>query len=382
MFQHKDNQISVFSENEWDNLKVVIVGSTLESVTNDIDISFKLFFKKETDWGYPTCSTKQINIKKKYIEELNEDIEEFSNTLEKNNILVLRPNKLPNLQQKIQSIYWNSISYPCLNVRDQSIIIGNTIVETSPCQRGRYFENDLLKDIYLLLFKSGANWLKMPTSTLKDDSFDTDMTSKKTNKIIANKNIKMENDDLFANFEDIFNNNSNSFFEPMLDGANFIRFNKDIIVNINNRNQLTGLQWFKRNFPDYNFHPITSFCHNHLDSHIVPLNNETLLLRNKTLENYLPKFLKDYKKIYCPEPSNNIFPKYEDDDIMLASKYIDINVLSISPKKVICNSLFPDLCEILYKNNFEVIPVRHRHRRIFSGGFHCFTLDILRTRND
>jgi N-dimethylarginine dimethylaminohydrolase len=30
------------------------------------------------------------------------------------------------------------------------------------------------------------------------------------------------------------------------------------------------------------------------------------------------------------------------------------------------------------REGFTVVPVRHRHRRLFGGGFHCFTLDTVR----
>ncbi|GAA1932332.1 hypothetical protein GCM10009837_67600 [Streptomyces durmitorensis] len=30
-------------------------------------------------------------------------------------------------------------------------------------------------------------------------------------------------------------------------------------------------------------------------------------------------------------------------------------------------------------DDFDVVPVRHRHRRLFGGRFHCFTLDTRRT---
>ena len=30
------------------------------------------------------------------------------------------------------------------------------------------------------------------------------------------------------------------------------------------------------------------------------------------------------------------------------------------------------------QHGFTPIPLRHRHRRLFGGGFHCFTLDTVR----
>ena len=36
------------------------------------------------------------------------------------------------------------------------------------------------------------------------------------------------------------------------------------------------------------------------------------------------------------------------------------------------------IIDLLENKGVEVIPVRHRHRRLFGGGFHCFTLDTNR----
>ncbi|MBA3978033.1 MAG: glycine amidinotransferase, partial [Nitrosopumilus sp.] len=65
-------------------------------------------------------------------------------------------------------------------------------------------------------------------------------------------------------------------------------------------------------------------------------------------------------------------------NLILTSKYIDLNVLSVDEDKVIVNSLFPELIQTLEKHKMTPIPVRHRHRRLFGGGFHCFTLDTVR----
>ena len=80
----------------------------------------------------------------------------------------------------------------------------------------------------------------------------------------------------------------------------------------------------------------------------------------------------------APEPSKNNFPDYGNDDLILTSKYIDMNVLSVDENTVIVNSMCPELCLLLEQNHFTVVPVRHRHRRLFGGGFHCFTLDTVR----
>ena len=57
---------------------------------------------------------------------------------------------------------------------------------------------------------------------------------------------------------------------------------------------------------------------------------------------------------------------------------MDMNVLSISPKKILVNEDAIAVQDILYKNGFDVIPVRLRHCELFGGGIHCSTLDLVR----
>jgi glycine amidinotransferase len=82
--------------------------------------------------------------------------------------------------------------------------------------------------------------------------------------------------------------------------------------------------------------------------------------------------------ILPPQPEPGSFPIDDDGDRVLTSPYIDLNVLSISPDHVLVNEACPGLIRVLEAEGFEVIPVRHRHRRLFGGGFHCFTLDTVR----
>jgi len=332
--------MKIFSENEWSPLKEVIVGNSFDMVKNQIDITFKYFYQDLYDWGWLDNSNHKINIKQKYVDELIEDLEGIVSTLKKQDIKIHRPTKMKKIS-KISTPDWNSETLPPLNVRDQVIILGNTIVETPPMLRNRYFENDSLKHIFYSGFKDGARWLNLPKSTLSDTAL-----------------------------------NANT--EMMIDGAQFVRFGKDIIVNVSNQSHQLAVEWFIREFPQYNFHIIKSLVMNHLDSFVVPLCEGVLLLRNEDFLKMMPNFLKDWKIIYPPKPKENQFPIYDKSDMILTSPYIDMNVLSLDGNKIICNSLFPELNELLYKEGFEPIPTQHRHRRIFAGGFHCFTLDLLR----
>ena len=79
-----------------------------------------------------------------------------------------------------------------------------------------------------------------------------------------------------------------------------------------------------------------------------------------------------------PPPNPSDFPAYDRDDMVLTSPYIDLNVLSIDQETVMVNHDCPTTRKMA-KLGFTIMPVPHRHRRLFGGGFHCFTLDTHRT---
>ncbi|MDB9310439.1 glycine amidinotransferase [Aphanizomenon sp. CS-733/32] len=379
----------VNSFDEWSRLKEVVVGSPINYNTQDLELSFKVFFHDVaySSFCYPyyysgaesrskdnsvcqensqdTQTFTTHSLKKQYLQELNEDVEELVSTLQKLGIKVHRPIPLTR-SIRFETPYWKADCIPALNIRDQAIIMGNEILETPPQVRARYFENDLLKQIFYKYFEQGAKWTNMPKPIMTDRSFDTSY--------ISGQNVPA--------IEEVYPQNESEFdigYEIMFDAAQCIRFGKDILINVATKNHYLAYQWLQRHFEGkFNFHLLYQFADNHIDSIILPLKPGKLLLRNPQFFDRLPEPLKKWDIIYPPEPTENIFPTYDDDDLILTTKYIDLNVLSVDEDKIIVNSLFPELIKTLEKHGFTAIPVQHRHRRIFGGGFHCFTLDTVR----
>lgn len=356
----------VNSWNEWDPLKEVIVGEPYNFNLPEIDLSFKLFFHDNAhDFFLKSVDDCKPSIKKQYLEELIEDVENLVTVLEKLDIVVKRPKKLDKAYM-IKTPYWETKILPALNVRDQTLILGDEIIETSPMLRARYFENDLMKEIFHEYWMNGSKWTVMPRPIMTDNSFDQ--------KYIC-ETSSIQCSDGYPTVKNKFDIGQ----EIMIDGAQCVRFGGDIIINVANRNHLLGFMWLKRHLENkFNLHKVHSIADNHLDSYLVPLCEGKMLLRNPAYLKQLPKFLKGWEIIYPPEPSEDMFPNYGKDQLLTASKYVDMNTLSIDGKKIIVNSLYPELCEKLYKKGFDPIPIQHRHRRIFAGGFHCFTLDTVR----
>jgi len=353
--------MKINSSNEWDILKSVVIGRGFLDKLKHIDLSFKCFFSENlynTEINtYPFYD--EIIFNNQYITEMSEDIEKFIKILELNNIRVFRPDVVDKIKT-ISTHEWTSTTHPALNVRDQAIIIDNTIIESSPMIRFRYSENVLLYSIFKRFFDldKECNWIKSPVGYMKDSAFD----------------LSQYKDPEFQHIKQ-----DESKFEIMWDGAQCMRFNDDIIFNVDNKNHLLGADWLQRQFPNKNIH-IVNLTDAHIDSSIIPIKEGVLLVDESKYDKLLqncPKFLKSWT--FIKTPHGKLYTKYLKNDTKLASPAIDINVLSISPSQLICDVEYYNILQPLVKPyNIECIPTPMRHAEIFGGSFHCLSLDLER----
>ena len=356
----------VHSFDEWTTLREVIVGSGENTNIAGMDLSFKLFhhdYLGEVQHESKLDREGKPILNHQRVEELCEDIDGFVAVLKQLEIKIRRPLTLVE-KHKFATPYWESTATSALNLRDQCLIIGKEIVETPPLIRSRYFENDLLKPVFYDYFKKGAKWSVMPKPMMLDKSFDLSYVKSKT-----------------AEAEDLYSQEHHPYFsgfEIMFDAAQCIRFGKDVIVNIANENHAAACTWLERHLSDkFRIHRV-SIADNHIDSILMPLKPGKLLLRNKSYLEKLPKALQSWDVLYPPKPKKQLFPDYNSDELMLTGEYIDLNVLVIDGDKIIVNDAYPELMNLFERNGFTPVPVQHRHRRLFGGGFHCFTLDTIR----
>lgn len=359
---------SANSFDEWTPLREVVVGRADHYNAHHIDASFQLFYFDNVaptlDAGAPDQSL--LRIPDQLVDELNEDIAGLVDALKECGVRVLRP-AAPGKDVDIASPYWEARATPALNVRDQTIILGNTIVETAPHVRARIFENDALKPVFYRYYETGANWLSMPRPALTRDSLDTAYFSRQgidiSRAVGAESALGIDGLGL----------------EMIFDGAQCMRLGRDVLVNVANHNHELALRWLQQNLPALRFHRLNAIVDNHIDSVVVPLRPGLMLLRSPEYLWQLPQTMQSWEVIYPPETDETAFPDYSDFGFNIASRYIDINVLSLDENTVVVNSHYPELIALLEKHGLTVVPVRHRHRRLFGGGFHCFTLDTVRT---
>lgn len=346
------------SNTSFGKLREVIVGRELEIPKRIIDVTFKYFYKEALKQGLYNSSISEYKINHTILETRIKQLDDLSNLLESLDIIVYRPNNVSHVN-KIKTPYFESEASSANNVRDLTLIYQNKIIETPTFIRNRYFENLNLYDIFSKCYENGRSgqWIKAPNTKLIEKSIDLkDWTEPRD----------------FSNID--------TRYQMAIDGAQFLRIGKDVIVNISTYNHYLGYQWVKSFFPESNFYPITC-CDNHIDGMLICL-KPGVFLANPLFKKYitqLPEKFQKWKFLYPDTDNAYDTVGMSDIDIQLASsRGIDINVLSIDERTILVNKRAIGVIKILKEKHFNVIPVELDYGELFAGGIHCSTLDVVR----
>lgn len=343
----------VNSYTEWGALEEVILGSHYNATVGSLDLSMELLFHDNLQRARRRHPGYVFTIKKKYIEEREEDTARLADLLRSRGIVVRRPETLPDVRP-FRTPYWEGITKACDNPRDRVLVVGDRLIETPACVRNRLFETDLLKPILYDYFRSGAQWINAPLPMMLDASFDQR--------------------ELDGGLE------PPRTPEIMFDAAQCLRFGRDIVMNVSNANHELGYQWLQRVLGEpYRIHKV-SVTDNHIDGAFVPLRPGKILISDRMLgkTHLLPEPLRSWDVIHMTDEDRG---KYEDDDLLLASSRISVNVLSLDEVDVVVNEQALKTIHALEQHGFNPIPVRFRHSRIFGGGLHCVSVDVRRNEN-
>ncbi|WP_344595648.1 glycine amidinotransferase [Streptomyces violaceusniger] len=385
------------SFDEWSPLREVVVGSAENYVSHERELSFDLFFHDNlvqdnpsrrkpsttdlsaappcrSEWYYPRLKTRRggsgrqrLPVAQRYVDELNEDLEGLADTLSSLGVTVHRPLPLPPDTAEVTTPAWSASVVPPLNIRDNTLIVGDEIIETPPMIRSRYFETQLLKPLFQAYFSRGARWSVMPRPLMTDASFDLSYVRTAT----AGGPTEPVGEPRPSPWD--------VGVEMMFDAAQCLRLGRDIVANVSTEHHALAVSWLERHLVGrFRVHRVHQLSDSHIDSMVLALRPGLLLVRSAAVADALPPALRRWDRIVAPTPRRNDFPRYEDDALILTSPFIDLNVLSVAPDTVLVNEASPELIRTLEEAKFTVVPVRHRHRRLFGGGFHCFTLDTVR----
>lgn len=302
----------IYSINEWDSLKEVVVGRADYANWPSNDPVFAKESEKTTWTETPVPSGP---VPDWIIDETNEDLDLLALVLEKCGATVHRPKALN--YQELGGMYGYC-------PRDRLLIYGNTIVDPAMMYPCRDMEIEALDDI---IYRADTVY-RMP-----------------------------RNEDM------------------ILDAANILRLNDTLLYLESASGNYQAANWLRHKFPDVNVEVCNFYSGVHIDSTIVPLREGLVMVNASRVNmNNLPRIFDSWEVIWIDDVVEQGFYQYP-----YASKWIALNMLVVDPSTVILDKHQTKLIDILESYNFTVIPLELRHSRTLGGGFHCVTLDLLRT---
>ena len=340
----------VQSNNDWDPLEEIIIGTAENCVHPTMNISTHSFIYGGEDYedikhfdGQP--------IEQWIVDEANEDLEGLEKCLQGLGVKTLRPDPIDH--NKIYSTpEWTTTGWYTFCPRDLLLPLDNMIIECPSPMRARYFETRAYYKHLYGWMKEGVQWINAPKPILTDDNYQLEDRSEAT---LVNKEI-------------------------IFDAPNIVRLGRDLLCQVSNSGNQLGFEWLKTILEPkgYRIHVAEKYySFAHFDSTVLPLRPGLVLLNAGRLsEDWYPPIFKDWDKIWVGEEDLHVPPA--NTGVAPCSPYIGLNFLSVNPELVIVDEKQEALRRILGKHGIDTIGLPMRQARSMSGGFHCATLDTKR----
>lgn len=353
----------VNSWTEWETLEEVVVGRADKAcfVPIEPNLMQPKSHHKEIDEYFTWPEGRK---KKEVIARANKQLEALVEVMEGEGIIVKRPAPVEHYVETKTPSWSVKAQYGTACPRDIMITLGDTIVEANMAKRSRFFEYLPYRNIIRDLWRRDKKmlWKVMPKASFDDDCFDIEFWTRE----------KKYGDYRYTLTEK----------EPILEAADITRCGKDIFVQKSLVTNDAGIEWLTRelagrfrvhkmHFPQ-NLYPV------HIDATFVPLREGLAIINPDRLPDKESAQLwldNDWKFIEAPQPVFDTPPPF-----CLCSKWLSMNMLSLSPTKVIIEENEKPLRHLLEDNGFDVIDIPFRHVYEFGGALHCTTWDI--RRND
>ncbi|MFF0834940.1 MULTISPECIES: glycine amidinotransferase [unclassified Streptomyces] len=371
---HSDAKI-VNSWNEWDPLQEVVVGSADNACFEPTEPGHKPQERglrpSAERRPFPTGPKPQATIDK-----ANEELAGLVALLESQNITVRRPEPLDFSAPLKTPTFEVENQYCAVCPRDVMITLGNEILEATMSRRSRYFEYQAYRELVYgyLAADPRMSWSVAPKPTMADSMYREEFWDWPLEK----RHREMHNFEFCVTQDEV-----------VFDAADMCRLGRDVLVQESMTTNRAGIKWITRHLEPQGFrvHPVhfpLDFFPSHIDATFIPLRPGLILtnpdrpIRDGEEKMFLAN---DWEFVEAPQPSltNDEMPTY-----CQSTKWVSINVLSLSPTKIVCEESEKALQELLSKLGFEVFPVPFRNVYEFGGSLHCATWDVRRegTRED
>lgn len=161
----------------------------------------------------------------------------------------------------------------------------------------------------------------------------------------------------------------------VLDAANVLRLNDQWLFLESASGNRAAYDWLCAQLPEVKIELCNFYSGVHIDSTIVVLRPGLVVLNaSRVTESNCPKMFQGWDKIWVTDVVPPRFYEYP-----YASKWMGLNMFSINPNLVMIDAAQTDLIKTLSQHGVDSIPLTLRHSRTLGGGFHCVTLDLLRS---
>jgi len=304
----------IFSQNEWDPLQEVIIGTAdyANWPKNDLD-----FYKSVTD----TRSWKETKfrfgpVEQETVERANYSLNKFSDTLVDLGITVYRP--LPRNYAALNQFYGYC-------PRDTVLIVGDIVIRTPTKYTTRRNEWETMSHV----------WNGHPVVTPDD-------------------------------------------LDAVFDAANVCRLNDTLLYLVSETGNLAGARWLQEYLGSkYRVYPITNLYSGvHIDSTITPIREGLVVLNaGRISEDTIPDPLRSWDKIWI---TANDLVEQPFEHYPYASNWIGLNFLMVNPNLAIVDPKQETLRKKLAVYGVDSIGVDLTESRTLGGGHHCCSLDTLR----
>ncbi|UYB38608.1 glycine amidinotransferase [Streptomyces sp. Je 1-4] len=357
----------VNSWNEWDPLREIVVGIADNACFEPSEPGYRPQLRTRDGRAAPfPTGPKPAEM----IDRANEQLDGLVALLTSQGVTVRRP-EAPGAPGPLRTPDFEVANPYCVVCpRDVMITLGNEIIEATMSRRARYFEYQAYRKLVYEYWRGDPDmvWTVAPKPSMADSMYREgfwDWPLEKRHREMHSYEFCVTQD------------------EVVFDAADISRFGRDIVVQESMTTNRLGIHWLKRHLEPRGFrvHPVhfpLDFFPSHIDCTFVPL-RPGLVLTNPERplrEGEEQLFLRNgWELIDVPQPTstNDEMPAH-----CQSSKWLSMNVLSISPTKVVCEAQEKPLQDLLDKLGFEVFPVPFRDVFEYGGSLHCATWDVNR----
>jgi len=300
----------------------------------------------------------------------NAQLDNLAKIMEDRGIVVRRPDE--------HGIDWSAeMKSPLFDVpnqycatcpRDVLATLGNIVLEASMSRRDRYFEVYAYRQMLRDLWRDDKNmlWKAAPKPALTETTY-----NEKWWDLDLEERYRRMHDFSYCITDE----------EPIFDAADIMRCGKDLFVQLSMTCNAPGIEWLTRELAPFGFRVHTvrfpyDLAPSHLDCTFVPLRPGLVLTNPERpiVEEDAAIFKRNgWRFVEAPQPTNPIRPWASQ-----SSKWLSMNVLSLSPTCVVAEEQEVDLHRLLEEEGFEVVKVPFRAVYEFGGSLHCATWDIRR----